>query len=272
MTNTKRRPRSEIYYCARAECRQKPEPWGSENYPPIFASRRRSTSTIFPTPIITTRIFCSRALRLPAAGPDGKIQENYQQGIAARPRHYSRERAARIHPEKLPDVLSRCRHLSSRLRQRSERRRAPDLKVKGVSGQRVCDASVFPAVVSVNINATVTMIGEKAADLIVSGARQFAFAETGSQSSVDRRVPGRSMPISARCSDRDRLSCALKQKKRVDTLLNKTQFPYGFRDRCRLLRKPRLNRFDTWRTFDSQRRLKAHANQNSQRFTRNLCT
>ena len=56
----------------------------------------------------------------------------------------------------------------------------PDLKVKGVSGLRVCDASMFPAMVSVNINATVMMVGEKASDLIISDARQFALAETGS--------------------------------------------------------------------------------------------
>ena len=45
---------------------------------------------------------------------------------------------------------------------------APDLKVKGIAGLRVADASVFPALVTVNICNTVMMVAEKAADLIVS--------------------------------------------------------------------------------------------------------
>jgi choline dehydrogenase len=42
----------------------------------------------------------------------------------------------------------------------------PRLKVHGVAGLRVADASVMPAVLSGNINAACMMIGEKAADLI----------------------------------------------------------------------------------------------------------
>lgn len=46
----------------------------------------------------------------------------------------------------------------------------PQLRVHGLDGLRVADASVMPRVVSVNTNAAAIMIGEKAADLIRDGA------------------------------------------------------------------------------------------------------
>lgn len=47
----------------------------------------------------------------------------------------------------------------------------PQLRVRGLDGLRIADASVIPSIVSGNLNAVVIMIGEKASDLIRGIAR-----------------------------------------------------------------------------------------------------
>lgn len=54
----------------------------------------------------------------------------------------------------------------------------PLLRVHGVKGLRVIDASIMPLIVSGNTAAATTMIGEKGADLVLSAWAQLSREST----------------------------------------------------------------------------------------------
>jgi choline dehydrogenase-like flavoprotein len=72
----------------------------------------------------------------------------------------------------LPNIVHSVYHPVGSCRMGSDERAVvdPELRVRGIDGLRVADASVMPSIVGGNTNAACIMIGERCAELILGGA------------------------------------------------------------------------------------------------------
>jgi choline dehydrogenase-like flavoprotein len=96
----------------------------------------------------------------------GKVGDNERE-INLGP-EFADEKAIR---EELPNRIHTVYHPVGSCRMGSDERAVvdPQLRVRGIEGLRVADASIMPTVTGGNTNAPAIMIGEKAADLILNG-------------------------------------------------------------------------------------------------------
>ena len=134
-----------------------PDPAAAPAMQPNYLSARADRETVVAGLHVTRRVFATPAMRrfvteeiLP--GPQAATDEDLLEHVRA--------------------TASTTFHQTSTCMMGPGPRAVVDetLKVKGIEGLRVVDASVMPAVVSGNTNATVIMIAEKAADMILRAA------------------------------------------------------------------------------------------------------
>ena len=71
----------------------------------------------------------------------------------------------------LPNIVHSVYHAVGSCRMGSDDRAVvdPELRVRGIDGLRVADASVMPSIVGGNTNAASIMIGERCAELVLKG-------------------------------------------------------------------------------------------------------
>ena len=79
---------------------------------------------------------------------------------------------ARSIREVLPNIVHSVYHAVGTCRMGSDERAVvdPELRVKGVTGLRVADASVMPSITGGNTNAPSIMIGERCAEFILASS------------------------------------------------------------------------------------------------------
>ncbi len=134
-----------------------PDPTEAPAMQPNYLSTQRDRDTIVAGLRVTRRVFATAAMRrhckeeiLP--GPTAQTDEdllNHVRATAGTTFHQTSTCMMGPGPNSVVDI---------------------NLKVKGISGLRVIDASIMPTVVSGNTNATVIMIAEKGADMILRAA------------------------------------------------------------------------------------------------------
>jgi choline dehydrogenase len=134
-----------------------PDPTEAPAMQPNYLSTQRDRDTIVAGLRVTRRIFAAAAMQKYCKeeiypGPQAQTDEdllNHVRATAGTTFHQTSTCMMGPGPKSVVDI---------------------DLKVKGLEGLRVIDASVMPTVVSGNTNATVIMIAEKGADMILQVA------------------------------------------------------------------------------------------------------